>query len=214
MAERLRTLVLVLGDQLDLGAAALDGFDAAQDAVWMAEVAEESTHVWSSQPRTALFLAAMRHFAVALQAAGRPLHYTRLDDPANAGSLSAQLQADIARLQPASLLMTAPGDWRVLQLIKAEAARAGLTLEIRDDRHFYGTVREFAAYAKGRKALRMEYFYREQRQRHRVLMQPRADGRPGAEPIGGQWNFDADNREAFDAAGPGLRATAQHICAR
>jgi deoxyribodipyrimidine photolyase-related protein len=204
MAELLRTLVLVLGDQLDLGAAALDGFDAAQDAVWMAEVAEESTHVWSSQPRTALFLAAMRHFAVALQAAGRPLHYTRLDDPANAGSLSAQLQADIARLQPASLRMTAPGDWRVLQLIKTEAARAGLTLEIRDDRHFYGTVREFAAYAKGRKALRMEYFYREQRQRHRVLMQPRADGRPGAEPIGGQWNFDADNREAFDAAGPGF----------
>ena len=47
----LRTLVLVLGDQLDLSAAAFDGFDAAQDAVWMAEVADESTQVWSSQPR-------------------------------------------------------------------------------------------------------------------------------------------------------------------
>ena len=51
MAE-LRSLVLVLGDQLDLNAAAFDGFDAAHDAVWMAEVAEESTHVWSSKPRT------------------------------------------------------------------------------------------------------------------------------------------------------------------
>ena len=80
MAE-LRHLVLVLGDQLDLDAAAFDGFDAAHDAVWMAEVAEESTHVWSSKPRTVMFLAAMRHFAQALRAAGRPLHYTPAGRP-------------------------------------------------------------------------------------------------------------------------------------
>ena len=65
MAE-LRSLVVVLGDQLDLGAAAFDGFDAHVDAAWMAEVAEESTHVMSSRPRTVMFLAAMRHFALAL----------------------------------------------------------------------------------------------------------------------------------------------------
>ncbi len=64
----LRTLIVVLGDQLDLDAAAFDDFDADLDAVWMAEVAEESTHVWSSKPRTVMFLAAMRHFALALQA--------------------------------------------------------------------------------------------------------------------------------------------------
>lgn len=196
MAE-LRQLVVVLGDQLDLDASGFDGFDAATDAVWMAEVAEESTHVWSSQPRTAVFLAAMRHFALALQAAGRPLHYTRLDDAGNAGSLAAQLAADIARLRPAGLVMTAPGDWRVLQAVKAVAAAAGLPLDTREDRHFFVTVREFAAHAKGRKSLRMEYFYREQRQRHGVLMQ-------AGQPEGGQWNFDADNREAFGAEGPGL----------
>jgi deoxyribodipyrimidine photolyase-related protein len=192
----LRDLVLVLGDQLDLDAAAFDGFDANLDAVWMAEVAEESTHVWSSKPRTAMFLAAMRHFGLALQAAGRTLHYTRLDASDNHGSLAAQLQADIERLQPARLVMTAPGDWRVLQTIKAVAQACGLPLELREDRHFFVSVREFAAHAKARKSLRMEYFYREQRRRHRVLMQ-------GDEPVGGQWNFDADNREAFGAAGPG-----------
>ena len=195
MAE-LRHLVIVLGDQLDLDAAGFDGFDVATDAVWMAEVAEESTHVWSSKPRTALFLAAMRHFALALRDARRPLHYTRLDDAGNAGMLAAQLQADIARLRPAGLVMTAPGDWRVLQAVKAVAAAVGLPLDIREDRHFYVTVRDFAAHAQGRKSLRMEYFYREQRQRHGVLMQ---DG----QPEGGQWNFDADNREAFGAGGPG-----------
>uniref|UniRef100_UPI0025CFEB31 cryptochrome/photolyase family protein n=1 Tax=uncultured Lamprocystis sp. TaxID=543132 RepID=UPI0025CFEB31 len=134
MAE-LRQLVLVLGDQLDLDAAAFDGFDAAQDAVWMAEVVEESTHVWSSKPRTVLFLAAMRHFAQALRAGGRPLHYTRLDDPANHGSLHAQLHADLERLRPTGLVMTAPGDWRVLQAIKGAAQARDLPLDLREDRH-------------------------------------------------------------------------------
>ena len=95
--------------------------------------------------------------------------------------------------------MTEPGDWRVLQAIKAVAEACGLPLEIREDRHFFVSVREFAAHARGRKSLRMEYFYREQRKRHRVLMDPQNEDTP----LGGQWNFDADNREAFGAAGPG-----------
>ncbi len=196
---KLRSLVVVLGDQLDLEAAAFDGFDAGVDSVWMAEAADEATHVWSSKPRTAMFLAAMRHFALALQSVGRPLHYTRLDAALNRGSLAAQLQADILTLRPARLVITAPGDWRVLQAVKAVAESASLPLEIREDRHFYVSVREFAAHAEGRKALRMEYFYREQRKRHGVLMEPQ---RPDT-PIGDQWNFDADNREAFGAEGPG-----------
>ena len=207
MAE-LRSLIVVLGDQLDLDAAAFDGFDPAFDAVWMAEVAEESTQVWSSKPRTVMFLAAMRHFALALHAAGRPLHYTRLDADGNGGSLGAQLQADLARLRPAGLVMTAPGDWRVLQAIKAVAEARQLPLDIREDRHFFSSIRDFAAHAKGRKSLRMEYFYREQRKRHQVLMQGAGqlgtqDSAPSVEPVGGQWNFDADKREAFGAAGPG-----------
>ncbi|HLL11412.1 MAG TPA: cryptochrome/photolyase family protein, partial [Rubrivivax sp.] len=199
MAE-LRHLVVVLGDQLDLDAAAFDGFDAGCDAVWMAEADEESTHVWSSKPRTVMFLAAMRHFAQALRAAGRPLHYRKLDAAGPPGSLGAQLLADVQRLRPAGLVMTAPGDWRVLQTIKGVAAASGVPLDIREDRHFFCSVREFAAHAKARKSLRMEYFYREQRQRHGVLMDEAGDG---ARPVGNQWNFDADNRQAFGDAGPG-----------
>lgn len=199
----LRHLVLVLGDQLDAEAAAFDGFDPAQDAVWMAEVAEESTHVWSSRPRIALFLAAMRHFAQALREAGRPLHYVRLDDPGNRGSLAAQLRADLERLRPGRLLLTAPGDWRVLQSLRTVAREAGMPLELREDRHFFSTVREFAAYTRGRHTLRMEYFYRELRRRHGVLMA--ANG----QPEGGRWNFDSDNRESFGPQGP--RGVPPHV---
>lgn len=192
----LRSLVIVLGDQLDAQAAVFDDFDPPHDVVWMAEVAEESTHVWSSKQRIAMFLAAMRHFAQALRELGRTVHYTRLDDGGNHGSLAAELHATIDALKPQRLVMTAPGDWRVWQSIKAVAEQAGLPLDVRDDRHFYTTVRDFAAHAKGRKSLRLEYFYRELRQKHDVLMQ-------NGKPIGGQWNFDADNRAAFGADGPG-----------
>jgi deoxyribodipyrimidine photolyase-related protein len=106
------------------------------------------------------------------------------------------LHADLERLRPTGLVMTAPGDWRVLQAIKGAAQARDLPLDLREYRHFYCSVREFAAYARGRKSLRMEYVYRELRKRHDVLMQ-------GDAPDGGQWNFDADNRGAFDAPGPG-----------
>jgi deoxyribodipyrimidine photolyase-related protein len=63
----IRALIIVLGDQLDIQSSAFDDFDAAHDTVWMAEVTEESTHVWSAKQRIAVFLAAMRHFAESLR---------------------------------------------------------------------------------------------------------------------------------------------------
>ncbi len=192
-----RHLVLILGDQLDANASALQGFDPQQDLVWMAEVAEESTHVWSSKQRTTVFLSAMRHFAQQLRERGLPLHYTVLDDPANTGTLAGELSRSLQQHQPAALLMTAPGDWRVLQALRGVATAHDLPLEIRDDTHFFSNVRDFARHAQGRKQLRLEYFYRELRQRTGILMQ---DGKP----VGGQWNFDEQNRGSFGKAGPGV----------
>ena len=78
--------------------------------------------------------------------------------------------------------MTAPGDWRVLQAIRSVAEAGDLPLEIREDRHFLSTVADFRAHATGRKQLRMEFFYREMRKRHGVLLE--ADGSPVGHPNG------------------------------
>lgn len=190
-----RNLVLILGDQLDANASAFDGFEIRHDLVWMAEVREESTHVWSSKQRIALFLSAMRHFAWQLQDQGLPLSYQKLGEPGSADSLAESLGRAIARHGPERLLMTAPGDWRVLQAVRAVARGQGLPLEVREDRHFYNSVREFRRYAEAHPRPRLEYFYREMRRRHHVLM---VDGMPA----GGVWNFDAQNRAAFGRAGP------------
>jgi len=193
----LRHLVIVLGDQLNEDATALQDFDPARDAVWMAEVAQESTHVPSAKQRTTLFLSAMRHFARRLRQRGLPLMYTALDAPDNAGTLALELEKAILRARPDKLVMTAPGEWRVLDAIRHIARQHAVPLEVRDDTHFFCTVRDFAAHAKGRKQLRMEFFYREMRKKTGILMD-------GQQPVGGQWNFDADNRASFGKNGPGI----------
>jgi deoxyribodipyrimidine photolyase-related protein len=106
-------LVLVLGDQLDAKSAAFDGFDPKLDAVWMAEVAEESTHVWTHKARIALFLAAMRHFRDGLREHGFIVHYRALDDTPNASSLAKELLATARGLTPQKLIVVQPGEWRV-----------------------------------------------------------------------------------------------------
>lgn len=187
----IRHLVLVLGDQLDRGSSAFDGFDPARDRVWMCEASEESTHVWSSKQRIVMFLAAMRHFAHALRQEGVPLIYRELAE----GSLAQALGETLASHRVQRVVLAEPGDWRVLQALRGAVGTT--PLEVREDRHFLCSAREFAAHAKGRKQLRMEYFYRDMRRRHGVLMD-------GDQPLGGQWNYDANNREAFGPEGPGV----------
>ena len=102
----IRHLVIVLGDQLDEKSSALTDFDPAQDVVWMAEVAQESTQVWSAKQRIAVFLSAMRHFAKQLTAKHIPLDYLRLDDAPNPGTLAAALGQAIDQWQPKKLVLT------------------------------------------------------------------------------------------------------------
>jgi deoxyribodipyrimidine photolyase-related protein len=207
-----RNLVVVLGDQLDAASAAFDGLDSARDVVWLAEVAGESTKVWSSQPRIAVFLAAMRHFRDELRARGWRVCYRVLkaegaawdsETPEHISwvetgeTLAAQLAATLRLLRPERVVLVEPGEWSVREELKRTCADGGVTLDERADRHFLCSPEEFARHAAGRKQLRMEFFYRELRQRHGVLMD-------GDQPAGGQWNFDHDNRESFGKEGPGF----------
>ncbi len=192
---RVSRLILVLGDQLDLESEAFDGFNAGEDAVWMAEAAAESVKVWSTKARIAMFLSAMRHFREALRGRGWRVFYHEMGAHESLGSA---LRAEIARSRPEKLAMVRAGEWGVQREIEAAAADAGTPLEVREDGHFLCTTEEFARHARGRKQLRMEFFYREMRQKTGVLMQE-------GKPVGGRWNYDHDNRASFGREGPGLR---------
>ena len=195
----LRRLVIVLGDQLNRDSALLKGLDAEQDLVFMAEVREEATHVCSHKARIALFLAAMRHFREDLRARGLPVHYLTLQSHAYP-SLAAALSALLEERRPRQVIMQRAGDWRVQQSLADTVARAGLALQIVENSHFLITPDDFGAWLGDRKQPRMEHFYRFMRRRHGVLMD-------GGQPVGGKWNYDAENRRGFGKQGPGMLPT-------
>ncbi|MEL7058672.1 MAG: cryptochrome/photolyase family protein [Acidobacteriota bacterium] len=200
--DGLRRLILVLGDQLDpLTLDRLD-FDPEHDLVAMFEVAEEATHVPSHKARTALFLAAMRHHALALAEgpAKDRLLYVCLDDPENRGSFASELRRLAERLASEEvtierLAFVRPGEWRVLDALEDVASDLKWSIEQIEDHHFLTDLDAFESWAAGRKELVMEYFYRWQRRRLNLLMD-------GKDPAGGRWNFDQENRQPLNDEAP------------
>lgn len=216
-----RQLVLILGDQLDEDSSAFDGFDPNQDMVLMVEAFEESTHVWSHKIRTTLFLSAMRHFAESLKQRGWWVDYRALDTHGDK-TLADGLLAAIEQHQPQAVIGVEPGDLRVRQQIE-DAIKSGASftrihslkalkdtqkeatndvsgafLTWREDKHFLCSLPQFRKWAGKSTSLRMEFFYRTMRKQYKVLM----DADETDQPVGGQWNFDADNRKSFGKAGP------------
>jgi deoxyribodipyrimidine photolyase-related protein len=181
-------LVLVLGDQLTPGVAALRAADKAQDVVVMAEVMGEGTSVPHHPQKIALILAAMRKFAAGLEGEGWRVAYSRLDDPENSHSIQGEILRRASETGAVEVLATKPGEWRLV------AALQDLPLPVRvlEDDRFLCSEAEFAAWAGGRKQLRMEWFYRDMRRKTGLLME-------GDQPAGGQWNFDHDNRKPAKA---------------
>ena len=86
--------------------------------------------------------------------------------------------------QAQEIIATTPGDWRLLAALQDMP----MPLRLLPDDRFLCPPEVFAAWAAAHKTLRMEWFYRDMRRRTGLLMN-------GAEPAGGQWNFDHDNRK-------------------
>lgn len=184
----MKRLIYVFGDQLSHNLPSLEGIDPNHDIILMTEVQSEVASVKHHKKKLVLILSAMRHFAKELADKGYNVRYVTLDDPKNTGSFSAELDRAIVDEQPDHVIVTEPSEYRVLQEVKAWAKAMPIPVDIRPDTRFLATPQEFAQWAQGRKQLRMEYFYREMRKKHDVLIE--AGG-----PIGGQWNYDAENRK-------------------
>jgi deoxyribodipyrimidine photolyase-related protein len=191
-----RRLVLVLGDQLNADSAAFDDFDTERDAVLMVEAMHEATYVPQHKQRLVLFFSAMRHFRDELRGRGFTVHYAELDAEGNRGSFGEEVPRWVRRTRAETLVVAQPGDYRVRAELRGALRGEACSLDIRPDRHFLCSEEEFAHFAEGRESLLLESFYRRMRRRHDVLLEP--DGRP----VGGRWNYDADNRESFGKDGP------------
>jgi len=184
------TLRYVLGDQLTRDISSLRDAAPGEDIILMAEVMEEATYVRHHKQKIAFLFSAMRHFADALRADGFNVRYIRLDDEAPCASFTDALVRTLAETGASRVIVTEPGEHRVLEMIRGWAAMEPVPVEMRSDDRFYCSIDDFCAWAKGKSSYRLEYFYRDLRRRFDILMD-------GADPVGGQWNFDAENRKPW-----------------
>lgn len=186
------TLRLILGDQLSPDISSLADLDRDRDAVLMVECDDECRYVRHHKKKIAFVLSAMRHFAADCEADGIRVIYRRLDAPDNRGSLRAELFAWTEALDARRIVVTEPGEWRLGKDMASWSDALGRPVEIRADSRFFSSTGAFGQWASGRKSLRMEYFYRGLRRETGFLMDD-------DHPVGGQWNFDKDNRQPLDA---------------
>lgn len=178
---------LILGDQLSEGIATLKGC-RAEDIILLAEVREEASYVRHHKKKIAFIFSAMRHFGEALLARGYTLRYVRLDDPHNSGSLKGEVRRLVSRQRFTEIIVTEPGEYRLLREMRGWERSLGLPVTILPDARFIASHADFGAWAEGRQQLIMEYWYRLLRRRTGLLMD-------GDKPEGGQWNYDQQNRK-------------------
>lgn len=185
--------VLVLGDQLTRQVGPLAGAGPGDVRVLMVE----SRAILHGMPHHAqklvLVLSAMRHFAEGLRRDGFEVDYRRHDDSA-AEDFASAVGDHLSRRGGGELVLMTPSDHGVAGPIERAVGEAGGRYREVSNELWATDDDLFDRWAEGRTRLRMEGFYREVRRATGILME---DG----EPVGGRWNYDADNREPPDPDG-------------
>ena len=182
------SLRLIFSDQLSESISSLVGLEPKNDLILMCEVWDEATYVKHHKLKIAFIFSAMRHFAEELQQHGYNVQYIKLDDPVNTGSYRGEVERVLNNKKMDQIIVTHPGEYRVLSEVQQWESLFRIPVRIRSDDRFLCSIEEFSNWIRDKKQPRMEYFYREMRKKHSILMN-------NHKPVGKQWNFDAENRK-------------------
>ncbi len=182
------SLRLILGDQLSESISSLNDYNADKDVILLCEIWSEATNVKHHKKKIAFIFSAMRHFAKILQDEGFNVEYSKLDSPENTGSFSGEIKRLSSKHSFNNIIVTHPSEYQLFKDVLTLEDTLNIPVEIREDDRFLSSPDDFSTWASGRKQLRMEYFYREIRKKYNILMN-------GKDPIGGQWNYDSENRK-------------------
>lgn len=187
-APEFHTLRLLLGDQLNPQHSWFRRRDPGV-LYLLAELRQEATYARHHVQKVAAFFAAMRAFAGWLDAQGHRVQHLDLDATAAFEDLGALLRHQVTTLGVQRFEYQRPDEYRLLRQLEAVGATLPVAQTCCDSEHFLVPFGELGQLLPTGKAHRMERFYRGMRRRLGILVD--GDG----EPVGGRWNFDAENRE-------------------
>ncbi|GAB4399239.1 MAG: cryptochrome/photolyase family protein [Microscillaceae bacterium] len=189
-----KTLRLILGDQLHQGHSWFQKVDASVHYVMM-EIRPEVTYVRHHIQKIIAFFLAMRAFAQARQEEGHVFHYYALNDPENCQSLEGNILQLIDKEGFKQFEYLLPDEYRLDKQLQEFSQSLPIPVRVSDTEHFLTSREALGHFFKGKKTYLLEHFYRDIRRRFQILME-------GEEPLTGRWNYDAENRRAYDGKVP------------
>jgi deoxyribodipyrimidine photolyase-related protein len=184
----MKTLRVILTDQLSIYISSLAGGNKEHDIILLCELMEDASYVKHHKKKIAFLFSAMRHFAILLSSQAYIVDYVKINDKDNTGSLKQEVKRALQRHNIDKIVITHPGEFRILQDVKTWEGYFDIPVEIKLDSRFLCSSEEFALWISSQKQPRMEYFYRYMRQKYSILMDNK-------NPIGGKWNYDIENRK-------------------
>ena len=182
-----RNLCIVLGDQLSQNITSLKNFRPEQDKILMMEVVNEATYVNHHKKKLILIFSAMRHFAESLKKQEYTVIYSKINNSSN--TFTEELVKHCKNTKPQKIVITHPGEYRVLQEIEKWKKILKIPISIVDDDRFFCNINEFQKWAADKKELKMESFYQMMRKKYNILIDE------NGKPQGGRWNYDIKNRK-------------------
>ncbi|MEL6539523.1 MAG: cryptochrome/photolyase family protein [Bacteroidota bacterium] len=186
----MKTLRLILSDQLSSQHSWFQ--QVRSDVVYaLIEIPPETNAIKHHVQKLLATFAAMRAFAAQLREAGHRVEYVAIDDVRNQQQLDTNLTWLISKYQATHLGYPLPDNYQLDVQLRAFCQQHSIAAEATDTEHFYTTRHELQQFFEGKKQLVMETFYRYMRRKHQILLEK--DGKP----VGGQWNFDQENRKKW-----------------
>ena len=185
-----KTLRLILGDQLDENHSWFKHPDKKVTYVLM-EIRQETDYVAHHIQKVAAFFAAMRAFNGRLRDLGHRVVYLKLDDPQNRQTIAGNIMGLLRQKKITHFEYLLPDEHRLDLQLQELAKTLPVTCQALDTQHFLTERYELKEFFSGKKRYLMESFYRWMRKRYDLLMDK-------DQPVGGKWNYDQKNRQAYD----------------
>jgi deoxyribodipyrimidine photolyase-related protein len=189
------TLRLILGDQLNSEHSWFKHLDP-EITYLMCEIRQETDYVLHHAQKVLGIFAAMRNFAKALDKLGHSVIYLPISKTISNHQLSFWLDKTLSDIKADKFEYMEPDEFRLDQKLQVYCQTLSIETNVVSSEHFLTTRLEVAGLFGNRKKWLMETFYRQMRVRWNILMAEKN------QPVGGQWNFDAENRKPYKGNPP------------
>lgn len=181
-------LCVVFPDQLHTGLAGFQSINKDNDWIFISEMHQSVLPVKQHQKKLVFMLSSLRHFSHALKAKGYQVIHLPISDKETKLPYHKALEPWVKEKKIKQVVYTQPNDFMLQEEANAWETILQCPCIAYENNHFLCDHASFNDWAKDKKNLLMESFYRLMRKKHGILMDKN-------QPTGGQWNFDHDNRK-------------------